>query len=156
MAGTEAHSVRDIKSRFGLVVIISTLLSTAIASLYQLLTNSPRLANMGYLGMFIPAMYILAYVSFEAAKRWMDACYMVIVRRLILVGVGLYAFPVVFIALYQNGVTLNFGMKLLLNVSLWVAPLVAAATLVTVLIGWAAGCSKKRTVIVEETGVIEN
>ena len=156
MAGTEAHSVRDIKSRFGLVVIISTLLSTAIASLYQLLTNSPRLANMGYLGMFIPAMYLLAYVSFEAAKRWMDACYLVIVRRLILVGVGLYAFPVVFIALYQNGVGLNFGMKILLNVSLWVAPLVALATLVTVLIGWATGCSKKRMVVVEETVVIEN
>ena len=146
MAGTAETSVRDIKSRFGLVIIISTLLSTAVASLYQLLTNSPRLANMGYLGMFIPAMYILAYVSFEAAKRCMDACHMMIVRRLVLVGLALYTFPVVFIALYQNGVQLNWGMKALLNVSLWATPLVAAATLLVVLFGWAMGCKRMKNV----------
>ncbi len=140
--GTPEESVRDIKSRFGLVIVVSILLSTAIASLYQLLTNSPRLANLGYLGMFIPAMYVLAYVSFEAAKRYTAACYMMYVRRMLLAGLSLYVFPIVFIALYQNGVQMNFFMNVLLHVSIWITPLVALATLVTVILGWVLGCKK--------------
>ena len=154
-AGTASDSVRDIKSRFGLVVIISTLLSTALASLYQLLTNSPKLAGMGYLGMFIPAMYILAYVSFEAAKRCMDATVMMVTRRMLLAGLGLYVFPVTFIALYQNGASLTFGMRFLLDVSIVFIPLVAVATLLTVLIGWGMGCKahmdKKRSMDATQT-----
>ena len=140
--GTPEESIRDIKSRFGLVIVVSTLLSTAVASLYQLLMNSPRLASLGYLGMFIPAMYILAYVSFEAAKRYTAPCYMMIIRRMLLVGLALYVFPIVFIALYQNGAGMNFLMNIILHVSIWLTPLVAIGTLVTVILGWILGCKK--------------
>lgn len=140
--GTPEESVRDIKSRFALVILVSTLLSTAVASLYQLLMNSPKLAGLGYLGMFIPALYILGYVCFETAKRSMSLCYLMITRRMLLAGLGLYVFPIVFIALYQNGTQMNFLMNAVLHVSIWLTPLLAFGTLATVLLGWGLGCKK--------------
>lgn len=140
--GASEETLRDIKSRFSIVIVVAILLSTAIASLYQLLLNSPKLSELGYLGMFIPAMYILAYVSFEAAKRCMPEFYMTATRRVVLLGLVLYVFPIVFIALYQNGVQLTLGMKVLLQVSIWTTPVAALGTLLTVLTGWVMGCKK--------------
>jgi hypothetical protein len=152
-AGASEETLRDVKSRFSIVIVVAILLSTAIASLYQLLTSSPKLSDLGYLGMFIPAMYILAYASFEAAKRWMPAFYMMITRRAVLLGLALYVFPIVFIALYQNGVQLSFGMKVLLQISIWATPLAALGTLLTVLTGWAMGCKKCMACSAEATEV---
>lgn len=124
--------LENIKSRFMVVLVLSILVSSALASLYNVNSNT---SSMAYLAILTPVFFVLSFAIFEACKKGFNNLFLKIVSIELLAGIVSFVFPLTFVAFFKTIASLGFLMKAVLFIAIWGVPLVAVATLLTVLVG---------------------
>ena len=123
--------MENIKSRFMVVLVLSILVSSALASLYNV--NSAT-SGMAYLAILTPVFFVLSFAIFEGLKNKFNNFYLKIVSIELLCGIVSFVFPLTFVAFFKTIASLGFLMKAVLFIAIWGVPLIAVATLLTVLV----------------------
>ena len=121
----------NIKNRFFIVLMLSILLSSALASFYGLQKAS---SNLSFLAILTPAMFILSYGLYEILKKRINAFYLWIINIELLVSVFMFVCPLLFVSFYKNSINAGFLMNVLLYLSVYCVPLVAIVTTITMIV----------------------
>ena len=130
---TREEMLAQIKSRFIIIVVISVLFSTALASLYQLTGDTS--GDLVFWGTLVPAMYLIAYVLYELCNKRIATFIIDIIRFGLLLCIGVFVFPVTIISFYKTGMVLGFAMKALLYISIYGIPFLSVLFVLVVLAG---------------------
>ena len=121
----------SIKNRFMIVLVLSILVSSALASLYNV---NKATTDMAYLAILTPVFFILSYAIFEGCKNKLHGFFLKIISMEILAGILSFVFPLTFVAFFKSVAGLGFLMKAVLFIAIWGVPLVAIVTFLSVLI----------------------
>ncbi len=124
----------NIKNRFMIVLVLSILVSSALASLYNVNKST---SDMAYLAIMTPVFFILAYVGFEIFKRKLHDFFLRIISRELLASILSFVFPLIFVAFFKTVAALGFIMNVILYVAIWGVPLVSVITFLTVVVAGA-------------------
>ena len=123
----------QIKTRFTIVIILSVLFSNALASLYPLTGDAS--GAMAFWGTLVPAIYLAGYVLYELFNKKIASFVINMMRKVLLIGIGMFVFPVTMISFYKNGMELGFGMKTLLYLSISGIPFVSIVFVIIAIAG---------------------
>lgn len=135
-----SHIMGCLKNRFMIVLILSILVSSALASLYSVNAST---ANMAYLAIMTPVCYVLTFALFEIGKKKLNDYFLKIVNGLLLLGIVSFVFPLTFVAFFKNVASIGVFMKMILFVAIWGVPLIAMVSLVATLLALISGVMKK-------------
>lgn len=123
--------MENIKSRFMIVLVLSILVSSALASLYNVNASS---SSMAYLAIMTPVFFVLSFAVFEGCKKRLHNFFLKIISIELLCGIVSFVFPLTFVAFFKTIASLGFAMKAVLFLAIWGVPLVAVVTLLSVIV----------------------
>ena len=129
----------SIKNRFMIVLVLSILVSSALASLYNVQNTT---SSMAYLAILTPVCFILAYVAFEVFKKHLSDFFLHIINHELLAGVLSFVFPLMFVAFFKTVASLGAIMKAILFIAIWGVPVIAMVTFLSVVIAGVVAMKK--------------
>ena len=131
--GAESYQTvwESIKNRFMIVLILSILVSSALASLYNVQKTT---SDMAYLAILTPVFLILSLVVTEIFKNRFNGFFLNIINKVLLVAIASYVFPLMFVAFFKTVATIGMVMKAILFIAVWGVPAVALVLLLCVVV----------------------